>query len=981
MSVADGQFESRAVEATVGPYNPWAALEEASIRAFQISANRLAPGLVGALQRAVHYAQADPSTKSIVIDRIQFLLGVLSIGGLDEPSAQFGNTATWMAEFVRQRATGDVSQIVKSRLVSADSVIEAHRSGAQVVASQRMEAIGKRAIEIAETTVHRSPADLRHHVAAFLEDKQACQADFAELGWRATVGDLVRLKRRLLKRIAIKPEANEDLTAWQHILWEDLPLGTFRDEVPGFASDQASAPFVISGADVLSSSKSDPSRDPLDLKTDVKAFARLICLEEAEPPMSIGVFGGWGSGKSTFMQLLEQAVAQLAKGQKKRREEEQVSAEGLVGEPRFITNVVQIRFNAWHFADANLWASLTAEFFDQLRAGGYEGSGKAIHRRLVERVNDHVHALTSEAATARQALAESEKALQKRQKERDSAVAEAKSEKSRKIGQTLADAVTTSFNEHKADLIEMGHRTYADHPKEDIEDFVKLAKSVQSLPGQIKTLRSYIFARGARAAVAIVSFALLVFFTAWIWPKDIESGAVQLNALGVFGFIASLGGLARTILPGVKLIGGLAKSTAGFAKELDDLTTEEIKAVAKADEAVLRAATEAQARKAAADRAAKALSRYIDPKAGTSNPPRLLRYMLEDDPDTRALEKEIGLISRIRRLFQAVDEIVSEEKRKPTRATGEEEGRDPDVPDRIVIYIDDLDRCTPSQVYAVLQAVHLLLAFRLFVVVVGVDVAWVEHSLSKEFGPSGASPEWSDGLAIRYLEKIFQLPFWLQRLSTDGSDGGSYARFVRLMLEGNLASQVASPLTIDRPAFEPNAERSYEQNSIGQTAGDTNSPNQDAISVEFETSGLDDALSTVQMTIGEIDFLANDAIGRLAGDEPRTVKRFINIYRIIRARLDEEARRSFLGEGDAPAEYPIVCALIAIETGQSSEIASAFYAQLNQTPILDMGQVRPDPIGAAFQAATAQRGGVPVSSQDCKRLSASVRRYSFNPIR
>jgi hypothetical protein len=35
--------------------------------------------------------------------------------------------------------------------------------------------------------------------------------------------------------------------------------------------------------------------------------------------------------------------------------------------------------------------------------------------------------------------------------------------------------------------------------------------------------------------------------------------------------------------------------------------------------------------------------------------------------------------------------------------------------DRIVLYVDDLDRCPPPRVVEVLEAVHLLLAGRLFV--------------------------------------------------------------------------------------------------------------------------------------------------------------------------------------------------------------------------------------------------------------------------
>ena len=45
----------------------------------------------------------------------------------------------------------------------------------------------------------------------------------------------------------------------------------------------------------------------------------------------------------------------------------------------------------------------------------------------------------------------------------------------------------------------------------------------------------------------------------------------------------------------------------------------------------------------------------------------------------------------------------------------------PETLSRIILYIDDLDRCDPERVIDVLQAVHLLLAFPLFVVVVAVD--------------------------------------------------------------------------------------------------------------------------------------------------------------------------------------------------------------------------------------------------------------------
>ncbi len=957
-------------------YDPWRDAEAAAVVAFKGSASTRAPGLMSVLRRSVHYARLDPAAREIVIDRLPFFLALLSVGVLDEPSKSYGNTATWIADAFNERASADVRRLVQTRLTGTDAILKAVGEGYVVVASPAMKQVAGRAKELAATTVSRKTADLRHFFAAFLEDRGRCLKDFADAGWTANLADLMAVKHMLYERVGANPERSENMKAWETLLVENeqSPL-TLRREVAGFASDRAAVPFAMAENDVLNGVGVGLDRDPLELTADVRAFARLICLEEAEPPLSIGVFGGWGSGKTTFMQLLEEAVANLAAGQKKRRADSQLDQSLSANEPRFISNVVQVRFNAWHFADANLWASLTAEFFDQLRAGGYAGSGKAIHRRLVEKVNDHVHALTSEAATARRALAESEEILQAKQKERDKAVAQAQDDKSKRVGQTLADAVTNSFNEHKADLNEMGRRTYYDNPGKDIQDFIGLVKQLQSLAGQLKAVWSYMRARGARMGLAIGSFVLfLLAVIVWLWPSDLTAGAFQLKALGVFGLLASLGGFARSIVPGVTMVSNLAKSTADFAKELEGATAVEIETVAKADEAVRRAATEAHARRAAAERANKALARYIDPNAGTSNPPRLLRYMLEDDPDTRALEKEIGLISRVRRLFQAVDEIVAEEKKKV--APGNGAVTDPDVPDRIVIYIDDLDRCTPSQVYAVLQAVHLLLAFRLFVVVVGVDVEWVEHSLSKEFAPSIPPQHSSQSLAVRYLEKIFQLPFWLQRLSTHGADGGSYGRFVRLMLENNLPAE-------EDGAVEPTARLESALQGTGRPSTQNEKPEPDELPaadgrIEFEGAGLDEALSTVQLTQGEVEFLAMDVVGRLAGREPRTVKRFINIYRIIRARLDPSERQSFLGEDGGAAKYPIVGVLIAIETGQSTDAVADFYKTLRQSPREDLSALEIEPIAAAFGAAKARRRQVPVNSEECLALSRIVRRYSFN---
>jgi hypothetical protein len=97
-----------------------------------------------------------------------------------------------------------------------------------------------------------------------------------------------------------------------------------------------------------------------------------------------------------------------------------------------------------------------------------------------------------------------------------------------------------------------------------------------------------------------------------------------------------------------------------------------------------------------------------------------------------------------------------------------------------VLYIDDLDRCRPRQVIEVLQAVHLLLALDLFVVVVGVDPRWLVRSLREQYpgtleaepgpGAAAAPPGGADlagAVPTDYLQKIFNIPFTLPAFRGD----------------------------------------------------------------------------------------------------------------------------------------------------------------------------------------------------------------------
>ncbi|MBK6008683.1 hypothetical protein JJB11_21490 [Ramlibacter ginsenosidimutans] len=97
--------------------------------------------------------------------------------------------------------------------------------------------------------------------------------------------------------------------------------------------------------------------DKLGVTQEAHALARLAVSRSFKPPIAVGVFGDWGSGKSYFMRLVHEHADQLTSPGRDRRDSAQ-----------YLEHIVQVRFNAWHYAETNLWASLIDHLFSELNA-------------------------------------------------------------------------------------------------------------------------------------------------------------------------------------------------------------------------------------------------------------------------------------------------------------------------------------------------------------------------------------------------------------------------------------------------------------------------------------------------------------------------------------------------------------------------------------------------------------------------------------
>jgi hypothetical protein len=105
---------------------------------------------------------------------------------------------------------------------------------------------------------------------------------------------------------------------------------------------------------VFSDSAAADIEDSLGFQKDVNALAAVMIYKEVTPPLAIGLFGNWGSGKSFFMHKLQKKITELSDGR----------------QDSFCKKVLQINFNSWHYSDANLWASLITKIFEELEYYG-----------------------------------------------------------------------------------------------------------------------------------------------------------------------------------------------------------------------------------------------------------------------------------------------------------------------------------------------------------------------------------------------------------------------------------------------------------------------------------------------------------------------------------------------------------------------------------------------------------------------------------
>lgn len=709
---------------------------------------------------------------------------------------------------------------------------------------------------------------------------------------------------------------------------ENYPKDNFEAWQKFFEAESEKDSFEFQRADFLSDASK--GADLLDIGDDVRALAALVAAKEVSPPLAIGLFGDWGSGKTFFMTKLRETVADIAK---RFRGSDP-------GEIAFCRGIVQIEFNAWNYMDTNLWASLVSHIFDNLYLSS---SGK-------DRTSEQED-LKKKILGDLRSVQEQMKREEENRKELERAVNRAK---------TNLDTQQSEYEARRDNLEQLTAKDIWSEIEFDtstIERAQKVAGQLGLQPGDAATKQVFAvaedlkaFSGSARAIWLSVATRLRdkkgrgQLISALIILLVISALPFVIRQLGVsFGFEVTFAQVIAAVAAAGEWLRRNLKHAAGVMNEVQEVAgellpkLEDQERIRNAELDTLRSEIDDLRRKRDdAEQRWQQLSNRKDDlelKLRRTEPQERLNTFLDERVTSGEYRKRLGLLSTIRRDFDELWSLLE--------AQIDTISSDPPPIKRIILYIDDLDRCPHERVVEVLQAVHLLLALPLFVVVVAVDSRWVARSLRKKYAsllredpesedePS-AEPEpvvnnirpssgFGAASAQDYLEKIFQIPFWLRKMSPLAT-----GRLMQGVVgDKNLIDDVPTSETPDAGGL---AGVDGGEDAGGAGAATIETASKIPATGVFEYEPIAPNPPELRMHKSELNFMKE--LAGIAGRSPRSVKRFVNIYRLLKVSRREAQESDFL---KGKEEFKAALLLLAVLTGRI-DVSQRFVSLLRAQP-------------------------------------------------
>ncbi|HET9131125.1 MAG TPA: P-loop NTPase fold protein, partial [Terriglobia bacterium] len=225
---------------------------------------------------------------------VRRLLSAMVLSGLRRKGDE--RTGSWLVSLIPQKREEILDRILERYPAAArlkGSFNEILKSNVTV-----SEEMTRALLDIIETAKHLATearpgvpvvVGTRHLLGAAVrqdEHETTARKTLRELGL-----ELDEVRQKLIEQLPVWG-LDDDQDAWRQVL--EAVVAEVEHRLPTYAADSAVGPDLIG------------------IKTEVEAMASLVSAWSVEPPLSIGLFGEWGSGKSFFMQKMKERVKQIA---------------------------------------------------------------------------------------------------------------------------------------------------------------------------------------------------------------------------------------------------------------------------------------------------------------------------------------------------------------------------------------------------------------------------------------------------------------------------------------------------------------------------------------------------------------------------------------------------------------------------------------------------------------------------------------------
>ena len=561
---------------------------------------------------------------------------------------------------------------------------------------------------------------------------------------------------------------------------EGSPTKTAEERIPPVFSREPTAP--VADLDATNASASEPTASETslafyapDVATGSDALgtggmlapvAELLAHRRTTPPLTVGLFGGRGTGKSFALEHLLDRVKHLT-----------AAAARLGGGSPFLSRIVTVRIEAARSAGDPATA-IAAEIFRTLNNGG---GGAESYAALAQ---EAAHAVRDPHVAAREANERLTDARNRLHAERQ--VLHDLDGRRAKLVETVlyesAGSHVDTYARLNRSRIEARLRAFGVSHGDPLGSYRDLVRDVTEAGGASGRMSTFFKALWAyRGQTRLLVGAAILLLLAWgcaraetghdVWLPWLrgsgEFGATTANWVEAhIGWLNTLGGTAivvaclaiiaciwralRFMQPIFRGASLLQLDLEARRREVDGLIahqTRRVDAIAAEVDAHAQRAEEAERRAGAADEGA---TRPAAPLVDSPFEPG------QDDDDQRVRLASAFTVS--------LDTAIA-------RGT---EGKFL-VPQRILVAIDDLDSLTPAHAVSFIEAAHHLLGTKTFMVLLAAD-------------PNRLAAAWGEADCAECLNKYVQIPLHLEAIEPD-----FYSGLVRSLIDGAAAENAQWP--------------------------------------------------------------------------------------------------------------------------------------------------------------------------------------------